>query len=72
MNKATINNERMIQRIFALGGRLSKRVSDLSGDEDARKMIRSVLDGLPLHSVKSFSHTPEDEIRAVYEEFRDR
>ncbi len=60
------------QRIFALGGHLSKRVSDLSGDEDARKMIRSVLDGLPLHSVKSFSRTPEDEIRAVYEEFRDR
>lgn len=52
-------------QVLHLGGALGENLESLSGDADATAMVRAMIDALPLHSVKSFSRTTDEEIRAV-------
>lgn len=52
-------------QVLHLGGALGENLESLSGDADATAMVRAMIDALPLHSVKSFSWTTDEEIRAV-------
>lgn len=54
-----------IHQVLHLGGALGENLESLSGDADATQMVRAMLDALPLHSVKSFSRTTDEEIQEV-------
>ena len=54
-----------IHQVLHLGGALGENLESLSGDTDATQMVRAMLDALPLHSVKSFSRTTDEEIQEV-------
>lgn len=62
-----VKTEEQLHRVLNLAGAMGTNLESLSGDNDATAMVRAMIDALPLHSVKSFSHATDEEINAVLE-----
>lgn len=62
-----VKTEEQLHRVLNLAGAMGTNLESLSGDSDATAMVRAMIDALPLHSVKSFSHATDEEINAVLE-----
>lgn len=57
--------QEQLHQVFHLAGALGTNLESLSGDADATTMVRSLVDALPLHSVKSFSRATDKDIQDV-------
>ena len=63
------DDREVLEKLSPMVSRFTGDFSGLDGKEH-RQMFSHMLDGLPLHSVKSFSNTTDEDIEAVYELLR--
>ena len=56
-----------VKRVMGMSGMLSGELENLSGDADVTAMMTAMLDGMPLHTIKSFARITDEDIRAVVE-----